>query len=90
MESSKYGASKNYSLNNDINYKPTTQVVSKVNVDPEKSTTSKQELQFIRNTWFKSWNFLAIFIFQNVIYCVTIFKNYLKRCKFCRYLLKKS
>jgi hypothetical protein len=40
-------ASKNYSLNNNINYKTPTKVVSKTNVDPEKCTTSKQELQFI-------------------------------------------
>jgi hypothetical protein len=40
-------ASKNYSLNNNINYKTATRVVSKTNIDPEKSTTSKEELQFI-------------------------------------------
>jgi hypothetical protein len=40
-------ASKNYSLNNNINYKIATRVVSKTSIDPEKSTTSKEELQFI-------------------------------------------
>ena len=48
MESSKYGeTSKNYSLNNNINYKTAIRIVTKTNIDPEKSTTSKQELQFI-------------------------------------------
>ena len=40
-------ASINYSLNNNINYKIATRVVSKTSIDPEKSTTSKEELQFI-------------------------------------------